>query len=94
MDWSQQRELRAWATALTEDPSSERRAVGRAIAMLLDRVESLEQELDRRPPPPIEQPRAEDDRPAPAADAGEDTAPLSLSDRIRAASGRLHHRGD
>ena len=96
MDEIQQRELREWAGALSTDGNAERRAVGRAIEMLLDRVDELQLELARRPPAPPPVFDHDDDRDprVPERDVGEDTAPLRLSDRIRAASGRLHHRGD
>jgi hypothetical protein len=45
----QQRELRRWATSLTDTAESERRAMGRAILMLLAQIESLRAELERRP---------------------------------------------
>ena len=45
MNSGEQQQLREWADQLcgVEDP--ERRAMGRAIAMLLDRIDELEQEL-------------------------------------------------
>jgi hypothetical protein len=41
----EQQQLRQWADRLCEAEDSERRAMGRAIAMLLDRIDELEQEL-------------------------------------------------
>ena len=45
MNTGEQRELRQWADQLCEVDDPERRAMGRAIAMLLDRIEELEKEL-------------------------------------------------
>ena len=49
MNTGQQRELRQWADQLCEADDPERRAMGRAIAMLLDRIEELEKELSAAP---------------------------------------------
>jgi hypothetical protein len=55
MEQSQQRELRAWGDALTRT-DGERAAMGRAILMLLDRIEELERELaDRTVPVSMEE---------------------------------------
>ena len=48
MNTGEQRELRQWADQLCEVDDPERRAMGRAIAMLLDRIEELEKQLSAR----------------------------------------------
>jgi hypothetical protein len=70
MDRTQEQELREWANALTAAREADRKAMGRAILMLLGQVESLRAELDRAaaaPPPqtaPAEEPpAAEQDEP-------------------------------
>ena len=69
----------------------ERRSSGRAILMLLDRIDELEGELARRErsatPAPLRQ--AEDPDPD-AALLLEDTQPIGLRDRLRLATGRRH----
>ncbi len=54
MESKHERELRQWADALAGAAEAERRAMGRAILMLLDRIESLraELEIERAAPPP------------------------------------------
>src|SRR4029077_8660412 len=49
MNTGEQRELRQWADQLCEVDDPERRAMGRAIAMLLDRIDELEAELSMGP---------------------------------------------
>ena len=49
MNTGEQRELRQWADQLCEVDDPERRAMGRAIAMLLDRIDELERELSAVP---------------------------------------------
>ena len=49
MNTGEQRELRQWADQLCEVDDPERRAMGRAIAMLLDRIDELEKELSAAP---------------------------------------------
>ena len=44
----QERELRQWAIALSGAVEPERRAMGRAILMLLEQVDSLQAELQGR----------------------------------------------
>jgi hypothetical protein len=103
MNQSQQSELRTWADALSR-ADGERAAMGRAILMLLDRIEELERELSERTVPvsmeeqfrlddesdeQVEFNLAEDD----AEDrlSVEDTQPISLRERIRGAvAGRRH----
>ena len=103
MNQSQQSELRAWADALSR-ADGERAAMGRAILMLLDRIDELERELSERTVPvsmeeqfrlddesadQVEFDLAEDD--AEERLSVEDTQPISLRDRIRGAvAGRRH----
>lgn len=59
MDSRQEQELRTWAKALAGAPQADRKAMGRAILMLLGQIESLRAELDRAaepPPAPAEEP--------------------------------------
>ena len=53
MDDVQERELRQWGEALAESPDSERRAMGKAIVMLLDQIESLKTSLAEAQPQPF-----------------------------------------
>jgi hypothetical protein len=103
MNQSQQSELRAWADALSR-ADGERAAMGRAILMLLDRIDELERELSERTVPvsmeeqfrlddesadQVEFDLAEDD--AEERLSVEDTQPISLRERIRGAvAGRRH----
>lgn len=88
VDRTQEVQLRTWAEALCDAAESDRRAMGKAILMLLDQIESLRAELelqvlpDGQPPAPAQPPEHDA--------ASEDTAPISLRDRFRAAT----HRGD
>ena len=92
----QERELRRWAGALADAGAADRRAMGRAILMLLDRIDSLRAELDRRPaeaeavaaeePEPVAE-----TEPEPVADAdpdAEDTMVVGLRERLRAVTHR------
>ena len=103
MNQSQQSELRSWADALSRT-DGERAAMGRAILMLLDRIEELERELSERTVPvsmeeqfrlaaesadPVEFDLDEDDRGN--ALSGEDPPPISLRDRIRGAVAARRH---
>ena len=45
MNVGEQQQLREWADRLCEVEDPERRAMGRAISMLLDRIDELEREL-------------------------------------------------
>ena len=95
VEGDQERELRQWAIALSDAAEPERRAMGRAMLMLLEEVDSLHAELQRRPPAP------ELHQMLPAVDGAatievdadatpvEDTRVLGLRDRLRAAT----HRG-
>lgn len=99
MNVGEQRELRRWAQQLTAVEDPERRAMGRAISMLLDRIDELERQLHfaRQAPEPLSEPEL-DDEPAMAldpidpADVGEDTQQLRLRDRIRLAADHLRDR--
>ena len=109
MNTGEQRELRQWADQLCEVDDPERRAMGRAIAMLLDRIDELEAELSAVPQAALngeperngepswdEQPDVVAPR-ASLADPisiGEDTQQLSLRDRLRHAADNLRDRGE
>jgi hypothetical protein len=92
----QERELRRWAGALGDAGAADRRAMGRAILMLLDRIDSLRAELDRRPAEAVPaeelEPVAETEpEPEPVADAdpdAEDTMVVGLRERLRAVTHR------
>ena len=49
MDPDQEGELRTWAAALSEAEEPDRKAMGRAILMLLGQIESLRTELECSP---------------------------------------------
>ena len=73
----------------------ERRSSGRAILLLLDRIDELERELVRArervastPPPPRIIPL--DAEPDAEVLSLEDTQPIGLRDRLRLATGRRH----
>lgn len=94
----QEQELRRWAVALADAGVADRRAMGRAILMLLDRIDSLRAELDRRPaeavaaeePEPVAETEPEPE-PEPVADAdpdAEDTMVVGLRERLRAVTHR------
>ena len=108
MNMGEQQQLREWADRLCEVEDPERRAMGRAISMLLDRIDELERELGHtapHEPPPAPTPEwlqmpAE---PEPELEtvlvergdgepAPDDTAQLTLRDRLRQAGDVL--RGD
>jgi hypothetical protein len=108
MNTGEQRELRQWADQLCEVDDPERRAMGRAIAMLLDRIEELEQELAGASQAALNgdlEPNGEPSSPEPDVVApprslaepisvGEDTQQLSLRDRLRHAADNLRERGE
>jgi hypothetical protein len=109
MNTGEQRELRQWADQLCQVDDPERRAMGRAIAMLLDRIDELEKELSALPeaalngdPEPNGEPSWQEQPdvvgpPRSLADPisiGEDTQQLSLRDRLRHAADNLRDRGD
>jgi hypothetical protein len=90
----QERELRRWAGALADAGAADRRAMGRAILMLLDRIDSLRAELDRRPAEAVaaEEPEpVAETEPEPVAGAdpdAEDTMVVGLRERLRAVTHR------
>jgi hypothetical protein len=109
MNTGEQRELRQWADQLCEADDPERRAMGRAIGMLLDRIEELEKELSAAPAAALNgdsEPDLEpswDQQPdvvgpprslAEPISVGEDTQQLSLRDRLRHAADNLRERGE
>ena len=92
----QERELRRWAVGLAGAQEADRRATGKAILMLLERIESLRAELERRPlevavpeaePEPVAQ--AEPEAVA-ETDPDEDTMVVGLRERLRAVTHRSH----
>ena len=109
MNTGEQRELRQWADQLCEVDDPERRAMGRAIAMLLDRIDELERELSTVPqaalngdPEPNGEPSWQEQPDvvgpprslAEPISVGEDTQQLSLRDRLRHAADNLRDRGE
>ena len=109
MNTGEQRELRQWADQLCEVDDPERRAMGRAIAMLLDRIDELERELSALPEPALNGYPEPNDEPswqeqpdvvgpprslAEPISIGEDTQQLSLRDRLRHAADNLRDRGE
>jgi hypothetical protein len=109
MNTGEQRELRQWADQLCEVDDPERRAMGRAIAMLLDRIDELEKELSALPeaalnggPEPNGEPSWQEQPDvvgpprslAEPISIGEDTQQLSLRDRLRHAADNLRDRGE
>ena len=109
MNTGEQRELRQWADQLCEVDDPERRAMGRAIAMLLDRIDELERELSAVPqaalngdPEPNGEPSWQEQPDvvgpprslAEPISIGEDTQQLSLRDRLRHAADNLRERGE
>jgi hypothetical protein len=90
VDRRQEHELRAWATALTSAREADRKAMGRAILMLLGQIESLRSELDRavaEPPPPPPSP-APAEEPA-ATGPEESTETIAVYDAVPGLRGRL-----
>jgi hypothetical protein len=92
----QERELRKWAVALAGAREADRRAMGRAILMLLERIDGLRAELERRPAepalvaePPAPVPEAEAAA-IPEAEPDEDTMVVGLRERLRAVTHRNH----
>jgi hypothetical protein len=81
MDGRQEQELRAWAKALTRAGEADRKAMGRAILMLLGQIDSLRAELDRAAEPPVAAPpeAAPADKPAGTA-LDESTETLAVYD--------------
>ena len=96
MDNAQLTQLRAWAEALAGDGDPERKASGRALLLLIGEVETLRARLavvieaERVEDDGLAEPDGaydEDDAPEPAI---EDTAPIRLRDRIKAAAHLTH----
>jgi hypothetical protein len=80
--------LRTWAEALA-GTDGERRSMGRAMLMLLDRIDELEAELLREAQAAVEpgeptQPHDMEQELAAEELAAEDTGLMSLRDRLRA----------
>lgn len=109
MNTGEQRELRQWAGQLCEADDPERRAMGRAIAMLLDRIGELEKQLSAAPvaarngDSEADLEPSSDQQPdvvgpprslAEPISVGEDTQQLSLRDRLRHAADNLRERGE
>ena len=109
MNTGEQRELRQWADQLCEVDDPERRAMGRAIAMLLDRIDELERELPAVPQAALNGDPESNGEPswqeqpdvvgpprslAEPISIGEDTQQLSLRDRLRHAADNLRDRGE
>ena len=91
----QERELRRWAVGLAGAREPDRRATGKAILMLLERIDSLRAELERRPVevavPEAEPERLAEAEPEPAeTDPDEDTMVVGLRERLRAVTHRSH----
>lgn len=101
MESEHERELRQWADALAGAAEAERRAMGRAILMLLDRIERLRAELElERAAPPAQPPPADPEAtdPAvteqatgelPAAEPDKDKTVAGLRERLGAAVHRV-----
>jgi hypothetical protein len=94
MDVGEQRQLRQWADRLAVVDDPERRAMGRAISLLLDRIDQLERELTSTAGQALPAPEVVSLDPAHPADTGEDTQQLSLRDRLRLATDGLRDRGE
>lgn len=90
----QERELRRWAVGLAGAGEADRRAMGKAILMLLERIDSLRAELERRPAeaavPASEPELVAEAEPEPEADQDEDTMVVGLRERLRAVTHRSH----
>ena len=88
----QERELRRWAVGLVGAREADRRATGKAILMLLERIESLRAELERRPAEMAlseAEPLAEaEPEPSAEMDPDEDTMVVGLRERLRAVTHR------
>jgi hypothetical protein len=98
MEAEQEHELRQWAVALAGAGEADRRAMGRAILMLLDRIDALRSELElerasRAPEPEPEQIEPAAEQPTgelPAAEAADkDTTVAGLRERLGAAVHRV-----
>ncbi|HXD71659.1 MAG TPA: hypothetical protein VN615_17465 [Gaiellales bacterium] len=92
----QERELRRWAVGLAGAPEPDRRATGKAILMLLERIDLLRAELERRPVE-VAVPEAEPEpvagaepEPGGETDPDDDTMVVGLRERLRAVTHRSH----
>lgn len=94
MDVGEQRQLRQWADRLAVVDDPERRAMGRAISLLLDRIDQLERELTSSAEPAPPAPEVVSLDRADPVEIGEDTQQLSLRDRLRFATDSLRDRGE
>jgi hypothetical protein len=92
VDHVEEHELRAWADALCASADSERRAMGKAILMLLGQIETLKGELELAQRPSHDAAEsalaAPDELSHSAADASDGTATIRLRERLRAATHR------
>jgi hypothetical protein len=94
VDDLQERQLRSWAESLCQSAATDQRATGKAMLMLLEQIDSLRVELEQQaaepeapePSPADGQDPAEP--PEPSSASIEDTATISLRDRLRAAARR------
>jgi len=90
----QERELRRWAVGLVGAREADRRATGKAILMLLERIDALRAELERRPAEMAlseAEPLAEaEPEPSAEMDPDEDTMVVGLRERLRAVTHRSH----
>jgi hypothetical protein len=92
VDQGQEHELRTWAEALCRSTESERRAMGKAIVMLLGEIERLKETVER--PQPLSFDVVESAMAVPAqlpdgsADACDDTVAINLRKRL----GAVMHR--
>jgi hypothetical protein len=88
----QERELRRWAVGLVGAREADRRATGKAILMLLERIDALRAELERRPAKMAlseAEPLAEaEPEPSAEMDPDEDTMVVGLRERLRAVTHR------
>lgn len=88
----QERELRRWAVGLVGAREADRRATGKAILMLLERIDALRAELERRPAEMAlseAEPLAEaEPEPSAEMDPDEDTMVVGLRERLRAVTHR------
>jgi len=93
VDGQQEQQLREWAAALGDRDDPERRAVGRAMLMMLDEISMLRSRLARaiEAEREFEQPPTEPLSPPAPAEDEQKTATLRLRDRIRHAAERHPH---
>jgi hypothetical protein len=94
VDEFEEHELRTWADGLRLSADFERRAMGKAILMLLGQIETLRRELEQAQRPTrntaggaVTEP---DEVSESSAGASDDTATISFRERMRAATRRDH----